>query len=122
MNNNGGDSNQSWASASDDGQIGDLDEHHEKPYEVKIDEIKLSEKSDQPVWQDGIIKTEDFEPLQHDRMFRCKYITMIVVMSIVIIGTSVGFYLWLEHHLTFLILILLFNTFLILTWAKTGIS
>ena len=50
MNNNRGDSNQSWASESDDGQIGDLDEHHEKPYEVKIDEIRLSEKSDKPVW------------------------------------------------------------------------
>lgn len=123
-------SEHSWASeeevVSDDGQIGDLnDEHHLHLHGgIKLDDIKLSEKKDVPavVWQDGIIKTEDFSPLQHDRMFRCKYVTMILVITILVTATSVGLYVWLEHHLSFLLLILLFNTFLILTFAKTGIS
>jgi hypothetical protein len=101
-----------------------MDEQHQKPKdEIKLDDIRLSDKDEEvPAWQEGIINTDDFNPLQHDRMFRCKYITMIIVITIVVAAASIGLYVWLEHHLSFLLLILLFNTFLILTLAKTGIS
>ena len=51
-----------------------------------------------------------------------KYVTMIVMVSLVIIAGSIGLYIWLEHHLSFLVLIFLFNTFVILKFAKSGIS
>ena len=65
---------------------------------------------------------KDFEPMQSDRHFVRKYITLIVLITLIIIAASVGLYIWLEHHLSFLVLIFLFNTFVILKFAKVGIS
>lgn len=64
----------------------------------------------------------DFEPIQSDSNFTCKYIALIVFTCALIIAASIGLYFWLEHHLSFLTLIFLVNTVLLLKLAKPGIS